>query len=359
MQNPTLLERLDPPVRATPPGAHLGLQWRSLNREDLLQVEHLIRRAHRAEGRLHSLPPGYLQGAYAAMESTTYADTLVGCNRYGEIRALGVVAWWEGREVPAVRLWAETDPDWHGQGIGRSLLGWQLDRARQILIAALGPDYRGPVEVCALVESHHARRRRLYLAAGFSAKSSGLILRRPLQGADCHRIDLPPEIQLRKSPQVRAGSGEVASIAPLPYPPPTPAELSASTWQQANPLRPGGDGGNGEQGQISTWWLSEGEQDLAALTFSCEDQSQSTQPLVASILQVSFADAQRQAQLHRPLLQLLHQHLAQAAVPFVEVVLPQAAVGDNLQVGPNPLGTFYNEMGYQEIGQHLHYSIEM
>ena len=62
---------------------------------------------------------------------------------------------------------ASVDPSWRGRGIGRALLTWQDDRARQIL-ATLDPDLPG--RIAAYVDEDLEDRRRLYAAAGFSPK---------------------------------------------------------------------------------------------------------------------------------------------------------------------------------------------
>src|SRR5690554_3656012 len=164
----TLPDRAAPPAHAAVPAPHLGLTWRALTTDDVDHVHALI-------GRCEAVDQPVLRTARAQVEDVLgrpatgmKADSLGGFDSSGELRAAAFVHAPLGDETHArVFISASVDPSWRGRGIGRALLTWQDDRARQIL-ATLDPSLPG--RIAAYVDEDLEDRRRLYAAAGFSPK---------------------------------------------------------------------------------------------------------------------------------------------------------------------------------------------
>lgn len=166
---PDLLpDRAAPPSEATIPGAHLGLTWRPLTPDDAESVLALVERCEAVDQPVLRTSREQVKEILARPASGAKADSLGGLDAAGELRAAAFVYAPLGDETHArVFIAASIDPSWRGRGIGRALLTWQDDRARQIL-ATLDPTLPG--RIAAYVDEHLEDRRRLYAAAGFSPK---------------------------------------------------------------------------------------------------------------------------------------------------------------------------------------------
>ena len=184
MPDRPLIERLGAPEVAEVPAAHLGLSWRTITSADEPAVRDLAHRCAEADRPVTGSGPGSVVDTL----SHGTGDALGGFSRTGELEAVAVVDLPpdEGRVRQAV-LVASLSPQWRGRGIGRALLDWQDGRARQLLAAA---GHEGPARLAAYVDEHHADRRRLYVAAGFSPKRTFHEMRRPV--ADPVPVVAPP-----------------------------------------------------------------------------------------------------------------------------------------------------------------------
>lgn len=164
----SLQDRAAPPARATVPGPHLGLSWRALTHADLDQAVALIHRCEEVDQPVLRTTRQQLADVLQRPARGMKADSLGGFDGSGQLRAVAFVHAPLGDETHArVFIAASVDPSWRGRGIGRALLTWQDDRARQIL-ATLDPELPG--RIAAYVDEDLEDRRRLYAAAGFSPK---------------------------------------------------------------------------------------------------------------------------------------------------------------------------------------------
>lgn len=164
LRSRSFAQRLEAPESVRIPGAHLGLVWRTLDREDLDDVVDLM--SHVQDSPLGIAPASqraisqWFDELNAQPQSS---DILSGWDVQGKLQAVASV---RVNDQPLSELQAEVAavvrPEWVGRGIGRSLLEWQDDRARQLM--ALHPSDL-PVSIRAIVGERNASRRRL-LAAG-------------------------------------------------------------------------------------------------------------------------------------------------------------------------------------------------
>ena len=170
-----------PPAVATVPGSHLGLAWRPLTPEDAEAVHGLVVRCEAVDEPNFRTSPADVAQSLDRPQTEGTADSLGGFDGSGELRAAAFVHSPPGDETTArVFVTASIDPTWRRRGVGRALLVWQDDRARQI-IAGLDPAL--PARIAAYVDEHLDDRRRLYAAAGFSPKRTFRVMRRRLAGA--------------------------------------------------------------------------------------------------------------------------------------------------------------------------------
>ncbi|HLV05925.1 GNAT family N-acetyltransferase [uncultured Georgenia sp.] len=173
-----LPSRAAPPAEATVPGPHLGLTWRTLTPADLDDLHALVQRCEEVDQPLSRTRRTQLEEMLARPATGMKADSLGGFDAAGTLRAAAFVHAPRGDETHArVFIGASVDPSWRGRGIGRALLTWQDDRARQIL-ATLDPALPG--RIASYVDEHLHDRRRLYAAAGFSALRTYREMRRRL-----------------------------------------------------------------------------------------------------------------------------------------------------------------------------------
>ncbi|MFC4555888.1 GNAT family N-acetyltransferase [Georgenia faecalis] len=174
-----LADRAAAPDHVELPAAHLGLTWRPLEPGDADAVLALARRCEAVDTPILRVDAGDVESVLARPERGIVADSLGGFDSAGELRASAFVYAPPGDESHArVFIDAAVDPEWRGRGIGRALLAWQDGRARQML-AQMDPELPG--RIAAYVDEHHADRRRLYAAAGFSPKRVYRDMRRNLR----------------------------------------------------------------------------------------------------------------------------------------------------------------------------------
>ncbi|MFD2792113.1 GNAT family N-acetyltransferase [Promicromonospora vindobonensis] len=148
------------------------LTWRPWAREDVPALAVLLRAVQEADGRDWFTPADEIAEAFDAPVFDAAADTLVGTDADGVMRAYGQVE--RLSSVGATRLRVSVSggvhPTHRGRGIGTELLVWATGRARQAL-AALGTDPRLdvlPARISAhLEDSDPAERRDLVRTGGF------------------------------------------------------------------------------------------------------------------------------------------------------------------------------------------------
>ncbi|QJC21685.1 GNAT family N-acetyltransferase [Arcanobacterium buesumense] len=167
LRSRSFAQRLEAPESVRIPGAHLGLVWRTLDREDLDDVVDLM--SHVQDSPLGIAPASqraisqWFDELNAQPQSS---DILSGWDVQGKLQAVASV---RVNDQPLSELQAEVAavvrPEWVGRGIGRSLLEWQDDRARQLM--ALHPSDL-PVSIRAIVGERNASRRRLLAAGGYT-----------------------------------------------------------------------------------------------------------------------------------------------------------------------------------------------
>ncbi|WP_324650929.1 GNAT family N-acetyltransferase [Georgenia sp. H159] len=198
---PDLLpDRAAPPAEATIPGAHLGLTWRPLTPDDSDAAMALVERCETVDQPVLRTSRARVEEILARPSTGMKADSLGGFDTGNELRAAAFVYSPRGDETHArVFIAASIDPSWRGRGIGRALLTWQDDRARQIL-ATLDPELPG--RIAAYVDEHLEDRRRLYAAAGFSPKRTFREMRLPLT-EEPQAVGVPEGYEIRQwSPEI-------------------------------------------------------------------------------------------------------------------------------------------------------------
>lgn len=157
--------------------------WRPIEDGDLEAVVAAVDAAADADGLEERFSVDELVERLDAPEADRAADSRLGVGPDGGIRAWGLV---ELRGEPAdlhrIWTWGGVHPAHRGRGLGRELLAWQVDRARQVHVATY-PDIPGVAEAVAPggSESHE----RLFARMGFSVLRWWLDLGQPLD-------DLPP-----------------------------------------------------------------------------------------------------------------------------------------------------------------------
>ncbi|MGC5627132.1 hypothetical protein ACPYO6_02645 [Georgenia sp. Z1344] len=158
-----LARRFDPPASAAVPGPHLGLRWRTLAADDGADVAALWDRSDAVDSRGTRTTRADVDRLLSAAADA--GDTLGGFDADGILRAAAALVLTLQGDGAEVRLRATIDPGRRGLGIGKALLGWQDDRARQLLADAAPA---GPARIVIEVDPHQSDRRRLCAAAGFA-----------------------------------------------------------------------------------------------------------------------------------------------------------------------------------------------
>lgn len=167
----SLGQRLQPPTEVEYPKAHLGLTWSRLSAADLTELTQLIRNCEEADQALHSVSDQRLALFLEYNLGMLAAESIIGRDAGGQLQAFAAVE----IQIPYVdvaraEVVAFISPIFRGRGIGRAVLKWQEQRARQLFVSLLGTDSELDVRLANLVDAHMNDRRRLYMAAGFSSK---------------------------------------------------------------------------------------------------------------------------------------------------------------------------------------------
>lgn len=165
------IQRLQPQEQVEYPKTRLGLKWQQLQAADLAELITLIRYCEVADKSLHSVSEQRLSLFLEYNLGVLPAEALVGRDTTGKIQAFAAVE----IQIPDVDLVraevvAFISPEFRGRGIGRAVLKWQEQRARQLFVSVVEPDAQLEARLANLVDAHMNDRRRLYMAAGFSPK---------------------------------------------------------------------------------------------------------------------------------------------------------------------------------------------
>ena len=144
------------------PSDPAGLHWRPLIRADLEELDTLISVAEDADdpSSRHSLSE--LQESFDSRGADPGRDAVVGRDADGTLVAYG----WDHPETAdvnprRVHLAGTVHPAWRGRGIGRAVLGWQLERA-QDFHAETHRNGHGPLQVIAYADEKQTAQRALY-----------------------------------------------------------------------------------------------------------------------------------------------------------------------------------------------------
>lgn len=169
-------QRTDPPgtgrVEGCPGpvvlGDDAGLEWRPLDFDALAEVSGLLTAIEHYDepGDRHTVEQ--LQDAYRGANRPPGESALLGRLPGGQVVAYG----WNYVEPDdisprRVYLTGGVHPGFRGQGIGRTLLAWQMDRARAYDAETRQPEF-GPLRQICFVDDHLVDRRNLLHAAGFT-----------------------------------------------------------------------------------------------------------------------------------------------------------------------------------------------
>ena len=159
-----------------------GLTWRPLG-VDVLATWHALHEAlNEADGGHEHLGIDDLRDELEPDWIDLARDSRVGLDADGVARAFGLVQIRPG-DVTLLRAacWGGVHPQWRGQGVGRALLAWQVERAAQLVAdrrADLGTD--APAGALMIVEERAESAGRLAARLGFELSRYFFVMRRDL-----------------------------------------------------------------------------------------------------------------------------------------------------------------------------------
>lgn len=176
-----IAERAQPPAEARRPSEAHGLAWRALTLDDVPDLTRLVTQIEEADGEPFRTSQDEVAEKFDGDWKDPARDTLGGLDPSGALRAWAQVTQPPG-DTTTVRTFLEggVDPQWRGRGIGRDVLAWQIDRAREVL-AATGKDVPG--RIGAFASEQAAASIDLLRAAGLAPIRVYSELRRPLDVA--------------------------------------------------------------------------------------------------------------------------------------------------------------------------------
>lgn len=175
----SLVRRFAVPEVARRPDAGTGLIWRPLTDGDVPALARLVATIEQDAGAPYRTSEHELAERLGASDLDADADTLGGWDAHGTLRAWALVDQPEGDErVVRAFLSGGVHPAWTGRGIGRQVLVWSQDRARQ-RIAAAAKD--APARIGAFTDDTDGRTAALLEAGGMRPVRYYAELRRPLR----------------------------------------------------------------------------------------------------------------------------------------------------------------------------------
>lgn len=176
-----IAERAQAPVTVRVPSDASGLTWRPLAPSDIPSLTRLVNDIEVADAEPFRTSTEEVAERFEGSDKDIAKDTLAGVDASGELRAWAFVVQPSG-DVSVVRTFLEggVHPQWRGRGIGRELLAWEVDRARQLL-AATGKDVPG--RIGAFASEQATATIALLQAAGLTPVRAYHEMRRPLDVA--------------------------------------------------------------------------------------------------------------------------------------------------------------------------------
>ena len=174
------------------PDIDAPLVWRPLQAADMECLYALLRRIEE-----HDNPPYRStreEVSDSALTQWTDLDTnsLAGFDAEGTLRAFGVVIDAEGRRAaPRTLLEGGVDPTVRHRGVGRAVLTWQVDRAKEMLAAAGEPG-----RVIVHVEDDMSSTADLVERHGFAPGGFHTEMRRALSGLELEEVTLDRPLEL-------------------------------------------------------------------------------------------------------------------------------------------------------------------
>lgn len=150
--------------------AHPGITWRPIGRDDLPAVADFYAECEAFDRNPERQSLGGLQEYWDSPRSVPQADTLVGFDSDGRVVATA----WAGcnrsvTERRGVRLMGAVRPDRRGEGIGRSVLGWEIAHALEWDRATRQEGY-GPLELRLYAPTDQADIRDLAVRHGLAVE---------------------------------------------------------------------------------------------------------------------------------------------------------------------------------------------
>lgn len=188
-----IAERAQAPAEVRLPSADHGLTWRPLSVADVPDLTRLVGRIEEADAEPFRTSQEEVAEKFDGDWKDPARDTLGGVDDSGVLRAWAQVTQPPG-DTTVVRAFLEggVDPQWRGRGIGREVLAWELDRARQVL-AATGKDVPGRIGAYASEQTTSALA--LLRAGGLTPIRYYSDLHRPLE-TDLPDVPVPAGVQI-------------------------------------------------------------------------------------------------------------------------------------------------------------------
>src|SRR5690606_2417938 len=168
--SPDRADRLNPHKRSTvvDQPASDGLIWQPITPADLDDLDALLTAIEHLDEPSEQHSMDALADTFAGEDTDPSADSLLGRDGGG----MAVAYVWNHPATSDVNprrvfLTGGVHPGWRSQGLGRKLLAWQLDRAREWYDETYA-EPMGPLQLTAYVDEKLGPQQRLYRAAGLA-----------------------------------------------------------------------------------------------------------------------------------------------------------------------------------------------
>lgn len=206
------------------PDAGPNLQWRPLQEDDLEALFALLRRIEEHDDPPYRSTREEVSDSALSEWTSLPQNSLAGFDEQGELRAYGVVTGPEDGDKPRSFLEGGVDPRERHRGVGSAMLGWQIDRARE-LVAGLG----GTGQLIVHVEDGMNASGELVERHGFSPGGYHTEMRRDLRTETVEIPQVPRPLELRPwsyelDDAIRLAHGEAFGADSRPP--------SAERWQE-------------------------------------------------------------------------------------------------------------------------------
>lgn len=188
-----IAQRAQAPAQVRLPADTHGLRWRPLTPQDVPALTRLVTRIEEADAEPFRTSQDEVDEKFEGGWKDHARDTLAGVDADGELRAWAQVNQPPG-DTTVVRAYLDggVDPAWRGRGIGREVLAWEIDRARQLL-AATGKDVPG--RIGGFASEQATATIALLQAGGLTPIRVYSEMRRPL-GTDLPDVAAPDGVRI-------------------------------------------------------------------------------------------------------------------------------------------------------------------